>query len=88
MAFGSDQLQSFLSFPLELMGFGVCLFFKRLKWFERSEGSCAKFSIISMGVITAFSSPGSRGSSWRLWISQCSSLKLFTKIKDGARLIK
>lgn len=75
---------SFL-FPLEPRGF-YFLFFKILKWFERSEGSCAKFSIISMEVITAFSSLGRRGGSWRLTNSECCIRKLFIKTKEGVRI--
>lgn len=57
------------------------LFCKILKWFERSEGSWAQFSIISIEVITAFLSLGKRGSSWRLRDSEYSIGKLFTKTK-------
>lgn len=62
------------------------MFFKILKWFERSEGSCAKFAIISMEVITAFLSLGRRDGSWRLKNSQCSSGKLLAKTKEGVRI--
>lgn len=62
------------------------MFFKILKWFERSEGSCAKFAIISIEVITAFLSLGRRGGSWRLRNSQCSIGKLLAKTKGGVRI--
>lgn len=74
-------------FPWSQGGGGGCfLFFKVLKWFERSEGSCVKFSIISMEVITAFLSLGRRGGSCRLRSSQCRTGKLFMKTKAEVRI--
>ena len=64
----------------------LLLFFKILKWFERSKDSCAKFSITSMEVITAFLSLGRRGGSWRLRSSQCCIGRLYTKVKAKIRI--
>ena len=64
----------------------LLLFFKILKWFERSKDSCAKFYIISMEVITAFLSFGRRGGSWRLRSSQCCIGRLYTKVKAKIRI--
>lgn len=75
----------FLFLFLWSQGGFVFLFFKILKWFERSEGSCAKFAIISIEVITAFLSLGRRGGSWRLRNSQCSIRKLLAKTKGGVK---
>lgn len=56
---------SFL-FPLEPRGFVVVVVFKNIEMvFERSKDSCAKFSITSMEVITAFLSTWEKGGSWR-----------------------